>query len=95
MEPDVTSTANSVSVCKISQLWSFLKTHNCFDRTIVMDVFSEPLQLSKMTSHSYQNPARFKRGCSFSIHWRKFYSAEYQPNIFKNWTRPQSQTTKW
>ena len=68
MGSDVKSKANSASVCKSSQLWRFSSIHNCFDRTIAMYVFSEPLQLRKMASHSHQNHAQFKRECSVSIH---------------------------
>ena len=34
--------------------------HNCFDRTIVKDVFPEPLQLRRMASHAHQNLAHLK-----------------------------------
>ena len=93
LKVDVTSTANSASVCKSCPLWTFSSIHNCFDRTIAIDVSSEPLKSRMMVSHSHQNHAQFKRGCTASTHGKKICSAEYQPKISQNRSRLQSRIT--
>ena len=72
MEPDVKSTGNSASVCKSSPLRKFSSILNCFDRNIAMEVFSESLQLRKMTSHSHQNHAQFKEDVQSAFMEGKF-----------------------
>ena len=62
---------NSASVCKSSLFWRF-SIHSFFDRTIAMDVFSEPLQLRKMAFHSHQNHAQFKRDVQSAFTLGKF-----------------------
>ena len=93
LKVDVTSTANSASVCKSCPLWTFSSIHNCFDRTTAIDVFSEALKSRMMASHPHQNHAQFKRGCTASIHGKKIYSAEYQPKMSENRSRLQSRIT--